>query len=519
MSRISRAAALAVVFLALGRPAGAQSEPSLRAQPQQAGAPGVGQSAPAAFFFDSPPQATVKDGFTFAPLGDISQVGPVTQLAVAPAERVFEFVRRMDFALANQEGTSFDIRSNPWIEGRGMFPMDSAASWDMKNMGVDMVTLANNHGADYGTGGLLENTRLLQAAGLRYAGAGNNLREARAATLVSTPKGRVTVVAAAGTFKDGFSAVDGRRGGDPDRPGISLVRTTSINRVTAAEMRLLQQLSAMRDERPSETTDTAVPQRLSVLGQTYLLSDEPGVSYRANPQDVSEILQAINTAKKNSDFTVFTMHAHESATGEDDNSPVPADYQVQLYRSAVDAGADVVMGHGNHLIRGIEIYKGKPIFYGISTFSFSGRPGGVGGGGGAPGGAGGPGGQPGQPAGGQQQQAARPTAAPAAPPAPAPTRDQMTQAELSDNYLRRLPDGQYISMWEGFFATTEWTGGKLKEIRLYPIDLNPYPDKPKGLPQFATPLVAKKILEEVRRISAPFGTNVQIEGDVGIIRP
>jgi hypothetical protein len=41
-----------------------------------------------------------------------------------------------------------------------------------------------------------------------------------------------------------------------------------------------------------------------------------------------------------------------------------------------------------------------------------------------------------------------------------------------------MHNGEFISMWEGFVATTEWAGGKLKEIRLYPIDLNPYPEKP-----------------------------------------
>src|SRR4029078_1858907 len=104
--------------------------------------------------------------------------------------------------LANQEGTAFDYKSMPWISGSGMFPMDSAAPLDIKNMGVDMGTLANDHCADYGPGGLVENMRLLPAMGLPYAGAGKTLREARAATLLTTPKGRVTVVAAAGTFKE-----------------------------------------------------------------------------------------------------------------------------------------------------------------------------------------------------------------------------------------------------------------------------------------------------------------------------
>ena len=518
-----RAASLGVICLALTQTAGAQSDPSLRAQPQEGRSGGGGgggrQGGPnslAAFFFPSPPPATVKDGFTYALLGDISQVGPVAQPPAAPFEKVLQIVRRADFVLANQEGTAFDYKSMPWIQGSGMFPMDSGAPRDIKAMGVQMVTVANNHGADYGPGGLLENLRLLQAAGLRYAGAGNNLREARAATLITTPKGRVTVVAAAGTFKDGFSAVDGRRGGDDDRAGISLVRTTPVYRVTAKEMALLQQLNAMRQDGQPATPDTALPQRLTVLGQTYLLGDAPGISWQMNPVDQREIVQAVHTAKQNSDFTVFTIHAHQSATGQDDNNPVPADYLVELFHSVVDAGADVVAGHGNHLFRGIEIYKGKPIFYDVASFSFSGRPGGVGGGTG--GGAGG-GNQPPGGGRGNQPAAGRGSQPPAAPASPSPSPAQMTNAQLSANYMRALPGGEFLSMWEGFFATTEWEGGKLKEIRIYPIDLNPSPDKPKGPAAFASPAVARKILGELRRISAPFGTNVQIEGEVGIIRP
>ena len=74
-------------------------------------------------------------------------------------------------------------------------------------------------------------------------------------------------------------------------------------------------------------------------------------------------------------------------------------------------------------------------------------------------------------------------------------------------------------MWESILATTEWEAGKLKEIRIYPIDLNASAGKPKGVPEFASPAVAKKILEEVRRYSAAFGTNMQIKDEVGIIRP
>jgi poly-gamma-glutamate synthesis protein (capsule biosynthesis protein) len=94
-----------------------------------------------------------------------------------------------------------------------------------------------------------------------------------------------------------------------------------------------------------------------------------------------------------------------------------------------------------------------------------------------------------------------------------------TTGSPSDPYTRQLGGGTTLTMWEGIFATTTWEGGKLKEVRIYPIDMNPAGSKPKGVPAFASPEVAAKILNEMKRISAPFGTNVRIEGDVGIIRP
>ena len=46
-------------------------------------------------------------------------------------------------------------------------------------------------------------------------------------------------------------------------------------------------------------------------------------------------------------------------------------YQKQIAHAAVDAGADLIMGHGVHAITPIEVYKGKPIFYGLGCFSFN----------------------------------------------------------------------------------------------------------------------------------------------------
>src|SRR5205085_741119 len=72
-------------------------------------------------------------------------------------------------------------------------------------------------------------------------------------------------------------------------------------------------------------------------------------------------------------LVVFTIHAHESPTGMDDDTPEPPDFLIKLFHSAVDAGADVIMGGGPHSLRGVEIYKGQPVFYGMGVFFIKGE--------------------------------------------------------------------------------------------------------------------------------------------------
>lgn len=477
MNLAVRAGALSVVSIALPQAIGAQSDPALRTPPPTA------QTTVESLMFATPPKATVKDGFVYAVLGDISQVRPVTGLGVKEFDEVLRVVRGADFVLANQEGPAFHVQTKKFgvNEAGAMLPSDTTAPYDIKNMGVHMLSQANNHGMDYGHEALAENLRLLKAAGVAYVGAGNNMREARAPALYTTPKGKVSVVATAGTFKFNFVAADGR-GALAERPGISTVRTTMFQQVTPSEMKALQQLKALRT--PGTPVDPTPPQQLMVMDQIYQLGDKPGLSFRMNAYDQKDIMQAVRKGKENSDLAIFTIHAHQSATGEDDTNPVPADYEVQLYHNVVDAGADVVAGHGNHLIRGIEIYKGKPIFYGIASFSFSGQPAGTN-------------------VGFESRLLS----------VPLPT------GSPSEQSIRQLGNGVTLTMWESIFATTTWEGGKLKEVRIYPIDLNAAGTKPKGVPSFAGPAMAKKILDEMKRISAPFGTNIQIEGNVGIIRP
>ena len=44
------------------------------------------------------------------------------------------------------------------------------------------------------------------------------------------------------------------------------------------------------------------------------------------------------------------------------------DYCVEISHAAIDAGADMILGHHTHILKGIEMYKGKPIFYSLGNF-------------------------------------------------------------------------------------------------------------------------------------------------------
>ena len=64
----------------------------------------------------------------------------------------------------------------------------------------------------------------------------------------------------------------------------------------------------------------------------------------------------------------FVLVAQHNSTSESGRGTKPSAFIVDFARKAIDAGADMYLGHGWHTFLGIEIYKGKPIFYGLGSF-------------------------------------------------------------------------------------------------------------------------------------------------------
>lgn len=88
--------------------------------------------------------------------------------------------------------------------------------------------------------------------------------------------------------------------------------------------------------------------------------EEPG----CNPLDEVGLYYQIQSAKKNSDYTIMIIH------GGHEMYEYPSPRMKKLYRWFVDLGVDAVIGHHTHCYCGFETYKGKPIVYSLGNFIF-----------------------------------------------------------------------------------------------------------------------------------------------------
>jgi poly-gamma-glutamate synthesis protein (capsule biosynthesis protein) len=83
-------------------------------------------------------------------------------------------------------------------------------------------------------------------------------------------------------------------------------------------------------------------------------------------EDVARTIAAVAAAAQQADLVIAYQHNHYWET---DNSVTPQ-WQRSLARKLIDAGAGVFVGHGAPLLQGLEVYSGRPLFYGLGSFIF-----------------------------------------------------------------------------------------------------------------------------------------------------
>ncbi|KAJ4257662.1 hypothetical protein NW757_003286 [Fusarium falciforme] len=267
------------------------------------------------------------------------------------------------------------------IGGGPYYPPNETVA--LASYGFNLASHANNHAWDFGEAGMVATHKNLAKAGILFAGSGLSLADARRPVYLEKGGRRVSLVAVAGTHTP--QSVAGP--GDADeklrpRPGVSALRATPVTVLNKVQFDAIRDIAlAQGQPLTGEETDITLYTGQSPIEWSHWrlgMGAEPSLTWDINPDDYAGIVQSIRTAKDHSDITILSLHAHEAASGADESyiplqpaSRVPATYTQNISHAAIDAGADVVLIHGPHTLRGIEVYKSRPIFYGLGSLTYS----------------------------------------------------------------------------------------------------------------------------------------------------
>jgi poly-gamma-glutamate capsule biosynthesis protein CapA/YwtB (metallophosphatase superfamily) len=356
--------------------------------------------------------------------------------ATAPAEvPVIQGLLKGDVVFTNFEATVAE-KGETVQEGRGFLTPPEALD-ALQTFGFDLVAFASNHAFDLKATGIQNTIREADTRKLVHAGTGNNAAEAAAPGYLHTPNGTIALIASAsGLISPGGSATVGR-------PGVNELRVEAGGK------------------------------------QNEATEDLPGAPANTpNAEDAQRILRSIREARQHADLVIVYQHNH--VFGNHSFSTIfsegmaerlaPNDWLVKWTHAEIDAGADIVVMHGAPVLHGIEIYRGRPIFYDLGNFIYN------------------------------------------VPPTLTYIDEPMS--------------------WESMVTYLEFQGRNLRSITLRPIVLNNIGDgqpdvhseytnnqflDTRGLPSPATGAKAGYILRRLADESKPFGTNVEVKGDTAAI--
>ena len=409
-----------------------------------------------------------------------------------PFQRMVELIRSAGIAFTNMEMVLSRYRGSPVVESGGMnLSAEPAVAQDLQQMGFNLTAFANNHTLNYGEEGCLATLQALEELNFVCAGAGRNLAEARMPAYLETPAGRVGLVACASTFAIGQRA-GAQRADVQGRPGLNPQRFDTLYVVDEEHMAAIKRIAektgaeAVRQRRvwmgfaqpPKHAGEVVFADRSFIAGEAF------GIKTVAHKGDLEGNIRSVRQATEMSNLTLVSIHAHEQGV----ERWVPADFLIEFAHGCIDAGADMLIGHGPHLLRGLEIYKGRPIFYSLGNFIF------------------------------QHEYTQR-----------FPADDYETLGadpglsanevfrHLSKNDSQSFPAERHY--WETVLPLCTFEDRTLKEIRLIPLSLGfgmQWPER--GTPRLADPGLATEILTWMASLSEPFGTTIAVRDGVGSVR-
>ena len=259
--------------------------------------------------------------------GDVNLMN-VTDPAV-PFAQVQESFSAADLVFCNLECCLYQPPRSHSFHNEGFFADPIAGGEALRRAGVTAVGIANN--VNYGDAAILSSVARLDELGIPHTGAGLNLEAARAPVVVQR-----------GGLRFGFlqrSAVywPTNHEAGPHDPGIAVLRAHTAYQV------------------PMHKTRPEIPPMNRPGIPPVIVTWADRDSLRGFTEDIAAL-------RAQADVVVVSCHwgLHKQVL----------DYMREIGRAAIDAGADIVIGHGPHYSLPVDVHRGKPIFYGLGSFSF-----------------------------------------------------------------------------------------------------------------------------------------------------
>ncbi len=428
------------------------------------------------------------DRLTLAAVGDCILARRVSEIRDPDFLALVELLHGVDCTWGNSEIVLADPQKL-YPSPKGVDPHGIADPWaadELRALGLRLMGTANNHTLDYGYDGLFASLENLDRVGIAHAGAGADLAQAARPGSFDSGAGRISDVNCASTFAAYFPAgpahpyVKGR-------PGINALHadaTVQVDRALFARLQevnaKIEELQGYREFDPLVDPPAPRPEDLANFDSTAIRAgDRTDYLVEGRKGDVERIVQAIRTARHGSRVVIASIHAHEAHTVLERPSP----FLPPFAHAAIDAGADLFVAAGPHVLRGIEIYKGKPIFYSLGNFLFH-----------------------------YETVRVVPAEALAAYGLDSRTLDPLAYAEKVGYRKQRR-------FWQSVVPRLTWEGDRLTAIDLYPVTLGfGQPVDRRGTPRLARGPEATQILTGLSELSKPYGTTIAIEDGMGRVR-
>lgn len=430
------------------------------------------------------PAGAVKKTYSVAAVGDCLLSSRVSLLPDARFLKLVDILRRADCAYGNCETALFHAGEG-FPAYKTMDPNVFCEPWgadEFKWLGLDIMSLANNHVMDFSFAGLFSTLQNLERVGIQTAGAGADLGRASRAGYVDTAAGMVALVSCTSWIPEKEHQASPGHAHMKGRPGFNPLNAKFVVRLGGTVFGDLRDVFARIGREMGQTIpDEAVQKQKEIaVGEfTAVPAEKTEEALLPDERDVARILQEIRIARQNARLVMVALHEHNGL----DRQSRPTQFQEEFARQCIDAGADLFFGTGPHAMWGIELYKGKAIFHSLGNFFF------------------------------QEVRLISPEAYQRFG-MPADSTDPMAFNAKFDEFFR---DDIY---WQSFVPLITFDGdNRLSEIKLYPLVIDRHePLYQRGVPGLAEGEQAAAVLDRLGELSRRFNTILTVQNGVGTVQ-